>query len=47
MEAQAEVLGADAVIDVRIQVVPAGSPPNWHVLVSLAGTAIAFALGQA
>jgi len=46
MEAQAEALGADAVIDVRFQVVPAGSP-NWRALVSLAGTAIKFALGHA
>jgi uncharacterized protein YbjQ (UPF0145 family) len=42
LEAQAEAMGADAVIDVHVQVVPVVSPPTPGVIVTLAGTAIKF-----
>jgi uncharacterized protein YbjQ (UPF0145 family) len=42
LESQAEAMGADAVIDIRVQVVPVVSPPTPGVVVTLAGTAIKF-----
>ena len=46
LEVQAEALGADAVIDVRFQVVPLAGPMagpiRSDVLVSVSGTAIKF-----
>ena len=42
LEVQAEALGADAVIDVRFQVVPLAAPTRSDVLVSVSGTAIKF-----
>jgi uncharacterized protein YbjQ (UPF0145 family) len=44
LEVQAEALGADAVIDVRFEVVPLAAPATLGVLVSVSGTAIKFSL---
>ena len=47
LEAQAEALGADAVIDVHCQIVPTDSPRGSHVLVCLVGTAVKYAFTHA